>query len=305
MISKRNDQLSDRSLKVSTFWHGPSLPALDTSCLMSFVAHGFDVTIYTYNPLRNIPSAITVADAADIVDQKYLFAFKVLGKPSIAHFSDIFRMNLFRKKNEPWIDCDLFCLRDFMIPLTGNFLAKETSSSVNGAILRLDAQDPRLNTMIDELEGYASGANIKWGATGPALIVRVFGAEALRTAFEPEVFYPIHWNDWFKPFLPRHDEWCQAHCKAANALHLWNNIVEKSGYCKTLAPPAGSFLHRQLHDLNLIGLFSDICPVSVMEHLVENYANSRTGENFTLRELAAITTRRTGQVIQKRLSGSP
>ena len=295
------DVRSAQRPKVSTFWHGDSLSSLDIACLMSFIAHGFDVKIYSYKVLSGLPSSLSVGDASDILDKKYLLSFNVVGRPSFSHFSDFFRMNLFRLTGETWIDCDLFCLRDFTIPLTGNFLAKETPSSINIAILRLEPADPRLHEMIDIAEGYASGVGFKWGATGPALITRVFGAEALQTAFEPELFYPVHWNDWWKPFLPAQDEWCRKRCDAANTLHLWNNIVVKSGYWKNIAPPEGSFLHHQLVDLGLIGLFSEVYPAAVMQQSVLNYINSRTGSDFTLRELARMTTRRAGQVIRKRV----
>lgn len=293
--------MDQSAVGLASFWHGDPLTALETACLASFVQQGYDVTVYGYDKLEGLPDGVQYGDAREIVDQKYLFAFKVLGKPSLSHFSDLFRYQLFSRVGKAWIDSDLLCLRKFVIPPSGNFFAKEAAAGINGAIMRIDPQDARLARLIDLTLEYASGGEFAWGSTGPALVTKAFGQEALAIAQPIERFYPIHWTEWWKPFLPEEREWCVAACRNTDALHLWNNIVERSGYWKSLAPPEGSFLHACLQEQGLLHYFADVCPVSVMRRLVESDINLRTGRHHKLGHLASLTLERASVVLKRRL----
>ena len=287
---------------VATFWHGPALARLDIACLRSFVAAGFHVSVYGYEPIEGLPEGVVYRDAAQVVDRKYLFAFVVHGKPSLAHFSDLFRYSLFTHSDAAWIDTDLFCIEPFDIPATGNYFARETPTSINAAILHLDMAQPALRTIVADAIALGHGREIPWGATGPRLITKTLGAHALETSLGPEVFFPVPWDEWWKPFLPSYRDECEALCVKAHALHLWNNIVERSGYWKDLAPPAGSYLHALIERAGCLDLFVDVCPATVMEHLALNYRNSRSAAHLTVNELVKITVPRAFAAVRKRLS---
>lgn len=286
---------------VATFWHGPALARLDIACLLSFVAAGFRVSVYGYEPISGLPDGVTFCDAAEIVDRKYLNAFVVRGKPSIAHFSDVFRYSLFAHTEAAWVDTDLFCIRPFDMPTVGNYLARETETSINNAILRLDPAQPALKTIVSDALALGHGREIPWGATGPILLTKTFGDAALGTSLAPKYFFPVPWDEWWKPFLPSHRDECERLCDDAFALHLWNNIVERSGYWKDLAPPAGSYLHALIERAGCLDLFQAVCPAAVMEHLALNYRNSRTAAHLTVNELVRITVPRAFAAVRKRL----
>ncbi|WP_083656774.1 hypothetical protein [Mongoliimonas terrestris] len=286
---------------VSTFWHGASLTPLDLACLLSFVHHGFKVTIYAYGPLKGLPADIAVADAGEIVDRKYLDGFVVQGKPSLQHFSDYFRYRMFERTGSTWIDTDLVCLSDFSVPTSGNLFAYETATSVNNAIMRIDPAEPGLKPLIAETESFAFGSGMEWGATGPILVSRSFGKDAFADAHPSCVFYPIPWETWWKPFLPSARAEAEALCKGARTLHLWNNIVEKSGYWKAIAPPEGSFLHEVFRRQGTLDLFEATYPERVVEHLTQNYLNSQTADHMTVRQLVGITIPRALAGMRKRL----
>ena len=293
----------DKSIGMASFWHGPSLSAIDIACLLTFVENGFAVTVYSYAPLQNLPEVIRIGDANEIVESRYLSSFIVMGRPSLSHFSDLFRYRLFQRTGEVWIDSDLFCQRPFDIPKSGSFFAKETPDSINGAIMRIDPNDPRLSEVTRLCEGFANGEEFTWGATGPSLVSKVFGDEVVSTANSVDRFYPIHWTEWWRPFSPSDREWCEEHCSNTDALHLWNNIVEKSGYWKDLAPPVGSYLHNRLLKYELLGLFKEVCPESVMVRLIESDVNLRSGGHFRLKQLARMTLARASSIAGTRLRG--
>jgi len=240
------------------------------------MAAGFNVTLYGYEPIAGLPAGVTFGNAEDIVERRYLNGFIVNGKPSLSHFSDLFRYRLFAATGEAWVDMDLLCLKPFDMPTDRNFFARETDSSISSSVLRIDRGQPELETLIAQTESYGSGAQFEWGSTGPALLTKTFPKEVLDQALEPKHFFPVPWDEWWKPFVPSAREECEQLCSEASAIHLWNNIVERSGYWKDLAPPRGSYLHAALERQDLLGAFRDTYPEQVMEHIAHNYRDSRT-----------------------------
>lgn len=285
---------------LATFWHGAPLAPLDQACLLSFVRHGFEVHIYSYGDIGDVHPDLCRRDAAEIVDQYYTERFRIAGRPSLSHFSDIFRYQLFRLTDHTWIDTDLFCLRAFDIPTTGHFLTRETLTSLNGAISRLDRADPMLDRIIADVEALAD-QDLLWGATGPHLITKRLGNVALSSARPPHEFYPFHWDEWYLPFLRREQEHCVRGTSETFAVHLWNNILVKAGYWKDLAPPSGSFLHLALDGLGLLPLFRATLPDDVMQHLAVNHLNLHSGSHLPIAKLSKLLARRLAGATTRRL----
>ncbi|MGV8936057.1 MAG: hypothetical protein ACOH2J_02980 [Allorhizobium sp.] len=289
---------SSSSAFLATFWHGPPLSAMDKACLLSFVKHGFRVKVYSYQTL-SLPDGIDAGDARSVMDEQMLGKFIADGRPSLAHFSDVFRYKLINETGETWIDTDLVCIRPFAIPDDRNFFGMETEKSVNNAILRLVG--PQLPQLIDKAMTFANGENYPWGATGPALITQFYGAAAFNDALPREAFYPIHWDDWWMPFLPSQRARCEQLCKTSFGLHLWNNIVEKAGYWKELAPPEGSFLNDLFRQSGSIDLFTSVMPERTMEAIALNSRNLRDGSHFKFSELLNLFARRAVKLLRQKI----
>lgn len=293
--------MTDALRSVATFWHGPPLARLDLACLRSFVAAGFDVTVYGYEPIAGLPEGVAFRDAAAIVDRRFLWAFVVNGKPSLSHFSDLFRYRLFLAEEAAWVDMDLLCLAPFELPRHGSFVAREDATTISSSVLRIDRAHPQLPTLVERAESFGTGRDFKWGSTGPALLTRTLGPEVLADARDASLFFPIPWDEWWKPFVPSARDECEERCAGAAGLHLWNNIVERSGYWKDLAPPRGSFLHDRLQRAGLVDLFRDVYPADVMEHIAQNYRNSRTAAHMPVTELVRITLPRIASAVKRRV----
>ena len=289
--------------ELATFWHGPPLARLDIACLLSFIAAGFEVTVYGYEPVVGLPAAVDFRPADEIVDRRFLAGFVVQGKPSLSHFSDLFRYRLFTATSATWVDMDLLCIHPFEIPAGKNFFSKERPGSISSSILRIDGEEPALRRLVSEAEALGTRGDFTWGSTGPALLTKTFGADVLAKAYDHERFFPVPWDAWWKPFLPSAREECDRLCANASAIHLWNNIVERSGYWKDLAPPAGSYLHEVLRRQDLLPLFREVCPERVMEHIAHNYRDSRTADHMPVRQLVGITVPRMVTALRRRVFG--
>ncbi len=276
---------------VSTFWHGSPLSALDLACLRSFVAAGYQVRVYSYEPIGDLPAGIHAADAREVADERFLDAFIVKGKPSITHFSDLFRYRLFLATGSTWIDADLVCLPGKRLPDGPSLFGRETPRGLNNAVMRVSSSNPMLPVLIEKAERLA-GRAMPWGATGPRLMTSVLGSEIITSAPPPSVFYPVHWDEWFMPFLPSFRDRCETQCAGATTLHLWNNVIERSGYWKELAPPEGSYLHARFEELGLLPGFKDVYPEKVMLRVFETWLHSMTGERLGPTAIARVIASR-------------
>ncbi|MBT2794697.1 hypothetical protein [Paraburkholderia strydomiana] len=267
----------------ASFWHGPELSPYEFACLDSFAKHGSDVVLYSYGAIGNLPKSVVARDAAAILPATELNAFSINGVPSMAHFTDYIRFVMFQKTGKIWTDTDVLLLRPFGFGATGNIVGKESASSICTALLRLAAADRRLATLIELVEGM-KGAQIEWGDTGPRLLTAVYGVDA---GMPENVFYPVHFDDYYKVLLPRYFDECGALCAGSTALHLWNNRLISMGLFKRIGPPRGSFLHHLFEKTGAIHLFSDFYPIGVMQTMIDN-VEQRVGRDEGLRKLARI-----------------
>src|SRR5207253_2548944 len=100
---------------IVTFWHGP-LDALRLTCLRSQVAAGHKVTVYSFEPLAQLPDGVDNAEAEAILPH----AFSEKLRPpqpdgtwrdwTILQFSDFFRMRLMARNAGLWLDAPANCI---------------------------------------------------------------------------------------------------------------------------------------------------------------------------------------------------
>jgi hypothetical protein len=255
----------------ATFWAGTTVSAYEAACIASFLAEGYDITVFSYDRIENLPAGARLGDASAITEASNAQRFIIKGRPNLSHFSDLFRYALFRQTDHVWVDLDMLLLRPFDLPGYGQILAREDATTLCGAIMRLDRAHPALPTLIERTEALRDKEMV-WGATGPRLLTAVFGRQAvMRDAYGPEKFFPIHYDDFWKVFLPEFREECEALSAQAVTTHLWNDRVMKLGVWKRFCPPAGSFLESRFRANGSLGFFEDTYPESVMRSMVENW----------------------------------
>ena len=255
----------------ATFWAGKTLSAFEVACARSFIVRGYDYTVFSYDTVENLPEGARRGDAREITEEANASRFLIKGYPNLSHFSDLFRYELFKKTDHIWVDMDMLLLRPLDLPRYDQLLAKEEPHSLCGAIMRLNGDHPSLDTLIARTEALRD-KDLVWGATGPKLLTSVFGKHAVNAgAYAPESFFPIHFNEAWKMFLPEFREECERLCESAYTLHLWNDRMVKIGIWKLFCPPAGSFLESRFRADDSLDLFSGVYPLGVIRSMIENW----------------------------------
>ncbi|MBB5401433.1 hypothetical protein [Paraburkholderia youngii] len=285
-----------RKARFASFWHGPELSPYEVACLNSFTRYGSEVALYSYEPIAGLPPGVIAKDATTILPRDSLNDFPIHGVPSMQHFTDYFRFVMFTKTDEIWVDTDMLLLRDFDLNAKGDLIGRETQTSICNAILRLDPDQPRLHEAIERVEAM-KGTALKWGDTGPRLLTAVYGVKA---GLPESLFYPVHFNDYYKVFLPRYFEECAELCSDAYTLHLCNNRVVKMGLFKRIGPPVGSFLHHVFEQTSANELFREFYPASVMQAMIDN-AVEKVGSDEGVRKLLRVGVPMVTTAIARRL----
>jgi hypothetical protein len=134
-------------LDVVTFWHGP-LDVLRLTCLRSQVAAGHKVTVYSFEPLAQLPDGVGNAEAEAILPH----AFSEKLRPpepngtwrdwTILQFSDFFRMRLMARKAGLWLDADVLLLKPVEIDPARPYFAWERPRQLGNSVLYLPTNDP-------------------------------------------------------------------------------------------------------------------------------------------------------------------
>ncbi len=238
--------------------------------MASFVHHGYRLIAYSYDTIENLPDGVEPGDAAAIVAPDNLQRFLIRGRPNLSHFSDLFRYRLFSLTPHIWVDADMMMVRPLPAGAWDKLLAREDKRTICGAIMRLDSKNPQLDELIRRTEALRD-RDLYWGATGPQLLTATFSHDdLLGAAHPPEMFFPIHYNDFWMAFLPEYREACERMCVGASTVHLWNDRVVGLGVWKQLAPPEGSFLHACFVQSGS-WQFDDVYPAEVMRAMVHNW----------------------------------
>ena len=207
---------------VATFWHGP-LDRLRLTCLRSQVAAGHKVTVYSFDPLPQLPDGVGNADAEAILPH----AFSERLRPpqpdgswrdwTLLQFSDFFRMRLMSRHAGLWLDADVLLLKPVEIDAATPLFAWERPRQLGNSVLYLPSRDPivaafeqlmrqdeltpdwlalrhRLTFALRKLRGGSHRlSDIRVAIYGPASLTALARREGeLHYALPKESFYAVH-----------------------------------------------------------------------------------------------------------------
>jgi hypothetical protein len=245
-----------------SFWYGPLNP-IAYACLSSFPQAGVSLRLFTYDHDLELPPGVRRADARTICpDESLTRRFIANGKPSLAHFADMFRYRMMQQTGRCWADTDMLCLSKPAFGNDGFVFCRQAdavgTSLVNNAVLRL----PPTNSALTELIAAADAAidvDQRWGAIGPFLLTPVLAKHGLtQHALDSHVCYPIEPEQFWKLFLPTYREWVEDAVRGASFVHLWSEAIAWSGYDFWTCPPPGSYLHEAFERLGALNRFRRI-----------------------------------------------
>ncbi|MEA2863536.1 MAG: hypothetical protein QOC84_1492, partial [Bradyrhizobium sp.] len=208
--------------EIVTFWHGP-LDRLRLTCLRSQVAAGHKVTVYSFDPLPQLPDGVGNAEAEAILPH----AFSEKLRPpqpdgswrdwTLLQFSDFFRMRLMSRHAGLWLDADVLLLKPVEIDAATPLFAWERPRQLGNSVLYLPARDPivaafeslmrqdeltpdwlalrhRLTFALRKLRGGSHRlSDIRVAIYGPASLTALARREGeLHYALPKESFYAVH-----------------------------------------------------------------------------------------------------------------
>src|SRR5258707_10682548 len=142
---------------VVTFGHGP-LDALRLTCVRSQVAAVNKVTVYSFEPIAQLPDGVGNAEAEAILPH----AFSERLRPpqpdgrwrdwTILQFSDFFRMRLMAQNAGLWLDADVLLLKPVGIDPAKPYFAWERPRQLGNSVLYLPSGDPIVAAFADLME---------------------------------------------------------------------------------------------------------------------------------------------------------
>lgn len=261
-----------REREVGTLWIGGALSWLEVLCLKSFVDRGQKITLFSYEPIPNVPEGVIRRDGREIMDVDNFMKHEQ--KDSFALFADLFRLHMIKQcPGMIWIDTDVYCLRpmdydtDYVIgfELPGEHRA-------NTAIMGLPADSDLLNAMLDFCadeysiapflppklkqkyqDAAARGTPVHiseqpWGTWGPTMLTHFVHALGHQDKVMPlDAFYPITFRErteFLKPVRVAESYITEN----TTALHLWASNKKQLGNRHHGLPPKGSYFAKLVEE---------------------------------------------------------
>jgi hypothetical protein len=204
--------------QVAALWIGGPLSFLEQLCLISFVHAGQHITLYTYDPVPNVPPGVEVKDANTIMPRTIDVVHKASGSP--APQADAFRYRMLAQLDRTiWADTDAYCVKPFTTP-NGHFHGWESPRSINNGVLGLPQDSETLHHLVEltsdpyrippflkpeeirDLEDAAARGEPKhagempWGVWGPkALTYYLHLTGEVRHSMPTTALYPLHFKD--------------------------------------------------------------------------------------------------------------
>ena len=206
---------------VVTFWYGP-LDALRRLCLRSQVAAGHNVTVYSFEPLAQLPDGVGNAEAEAILPRSFAEKLRPTGPDgawrdrTTLQFSDFFRMRLMAQRAGLWLDADVLLLKPVEIDPAKPYFAWERPRQLGNSVLYLPPDDAivaafaslmqqdeltpdwlalrhRLTFAMRKLRGLRRLSDIRIAIYGPAALTALARrAGELHYARPKKSFYAVH-----------------------------------------------------------------------------------------------------------------
>jgi hypothetical protein len=292
-----------RPVRLGSLWIGGNLSWLEQLCIKSFLDHGHEFTLFTYEGVTNAPPGTIIADASEMFPKADFIVHRASG--STALHSDVFRYHMIARTGLVWVDCDMLCLRPWVFPTGHVYGWEKRGRLICGAALGFPADSPTLRALIAFCEDPApipewfpeeqkaelrarrdagdpvSVSDLPWGIWGPAALTHFLTRTGeARHALPVPAFYPIPFRDRRDLLDPAIDlgERIGPECWG---VHLWNRrlrrrLVTHHGGI----PEPGSFVGRAVarHGIDCRAApIPDVPPAGALAARAATPAPARTG----------------------------
>ena len=186
------------------------------------MAAGHKVTVYSFEPLAQLPAGVGNAEAEAILPHTFAERLRPTGPDGVwidrtmLQFSDFFRMRLMTKSAGLWLDADVLLLKSIEIDATKPYFAWERPRQLGNSVLYLPPRDPivaafealmaqdeltpdwlslahRLTFLMHRLRGTTRISEVRLAIYGPAALTALAQrAGELAYALPKKSFYAVH-----------------------------------------------------------------------------------------------------------------
>lgn len=235
-------------IQVHMFWAYGNLTRLEKLAAASFIANGFDLKIWTYGSIDNLPKGVSQFDAREIISENRIFKYK---NGSYAGFANLFRYAILSHKGGLWADTDVICLASAHdvknIAKQGFLVTQKTDfweESINNNLIY--HPNPKTGDLIDLAFAISERFQIEklnWGDCGPFLLTALV---KLYPKLAPEIMSPEFANPI--PFYNCPDILLNSKNLSKNTwfLHCYNEMWRRKGIEKDTPYPPQSILGKLL-----------------------------------------------------------
>jgi hypothetical protein len=224
---------------VHGLWIGDELSRIELLTLLSFIHHGHEFHLWTYDTPRNFPGeGVVLRDAREIIEKENVFQrrFKAtglkIGCGSFALFSDLFRFKVLLEHGGWWVDMDMTCLRHLCF--TEEYIFRyHDQLPIMGNIMKCPKGSPVMEDSYSEAALEVNSETLDWFAAQRILARNVQARELLH--FRRRLCNQDIWEDilrYVQGDLPMHPEW--------HAFHWCNEQWRIKGLNKNKPPTGGS-----------------------------------------------------------------
>jgi hypothetical protein len=212
---------------VQGLWIGPTLSCIEQLCILSFIKHGHDFHLYTYEKIKNVPAGCTIKDANLILPESDIFYYdstqSLSGKKTPAAFSNLFRYKLLLDKGGYWVDMDMVCLRPFNFKDQYVFSSEMSRDGqmINCGVMKCPKNSDFARYCYNVCRN-KDKTKIKWGEIGPNLTKEGIYKFELETYVKSyDTFCPVDYNS-LKYFTTESNS-LQLD-RRWYSVHLWNEL---------------------------------------------------------------------------------
>ncbi|MGD1866816.1 MAG: glycosyltransferase [Phormidesmis sp.] len=186
---------------IQGLWVGSALSSMEHLSIKSFLKHGHEYHLYTYNAVDNIPQGTILKDANEILAKDKIFTLKHgWGQGSYAAFSDLFRYQLLHIKGGWWADTDVICVKPF--DLNARYVIASSfegawGSPANNCVMKMPAQSKLSHHLVNTVAQYHQNrqANLTFTSLGPQLLQKaVADLNLSKHVVSCYHFCPISWR---------------------------------------------------------------------------------------------------------------
>ena len=255
---------------IQSLWIGKELSKIEQLCIASFIYHGCEFHLYTYEKVANVPAGVVLIDANEILPKKNIFTDF---DNSYAIFSDWFRWSLLYDKGNFWVDMDVICLRPFVFSedLVYGFednkyvamsvlkfppkhklckLLMSVCKSPN-KLLPYDSRKQKIEKVKRKIKAkikmrdertFRIGRGEAGGPTGFTRALEHF--KLIDKARAPADFYPVYYEDWLSIYDGTLAQDTELLLRNSYAIHLWNELGRWVKFDKNTSFPKNSLIER-------------------------------------------------------------